>query len=173
MNRMMKQLTEHFSLREFTQSQTAGRCGIGNNPNGVTMERMVALCEKVLEPLRKIYDAPIRIGSGYRCPSLNKAVGGAKNSQHIRGEAADITSLYDDPELNMLLAKMLVNSQIPFDQCIIEHPDAKGNPNWIHVSYTTERPNRRQLLTCIKGHYFNGWLTKNFEVVIPRAVPMK
>ena len=51
--------------------------------------------------------------------------------------------------------------------------DAKGNPNWIHVSYTTERPNRRQLLTCIKGHYFNGWLTKGFETVQARAMPMK
>ena len=168
---MNKQLSIRFSLHEFTRSATAKRLGIDNTPTSAEVNRMEALCKVVLEPLRLIYKSPIRIGSGYRCPSLNKAVGGAKNSQHIRGEAADITSLHDDPELNMLMAKLLVNSQIPFDQCIIEYPDAKGNPNWIHVSYTNERPNRRKLLTCIDGKYYNGWLKKGFETVQTRAVP--
>ena len=96
------QLSEHFSLSEFTRSATATERGISNNldPQNPAHAAIIAnlrnLCEQVLEPLRAFARQPIIISSGYRSPALNRAVGGAKNSQHLTGEAVDIRiPLYD------------------------------------------------------------------------------
>ena len=89
-------LSEHFMLSEFTRSSTAERLGICNelDPFYPTHKDIIAnlkrLCEEILEPLRAFAGQPIIIGSGFRCPALNKAVGGVKNSQHMTGEACDI-----------------------------------------------------------------------------------
>lgn len=90
------QLTEHFKLSEFTHSDTAMRMGIDNTldpdkpEHKVIIENLRRLCENVLEPLRAYINASVIINSGYRCPELNNAVGGAKNSKHLTGNAADI-----------------------------------------------------------------------------------
>lgn len=89
-------LTDHFSLSEFTRSSTADRLHINNTidlsvPSGQSVfKNLKNLCEQVLEPLREHFGIPVVICSGYRCPQLNKAVGGVPNSQHLKGEAADI-----------------------------------------------------------------------------------
>ena len=84
------QLSKNFRLSEFTRSDTAKRLGIVNECSSVEQVLNLAyLCHTVLQPLRDRF-GPIRINSGYRCPELNKAVGGVANSQHMRGEAADI-----------------------------------------------------------------------------------
>ena len=83
------QLTQHFSLREFIISATAIRHGIDNTPSEETVARLKALCDNVLEPLRRRFGR-IRITSGYRSPSVNAKVGGVATSQHTLGEAADI-----------------------------------------------------------------------------------
>lgn len=83
-------LTEHFKLSEFTNSSTATARGIDNTPNEQQIANLKRICEEILEPLRAFAGQPIIIGSGYRSPALNKAVGGVKNSQHMTGEAADI-----------------------------------------------------------------------------------
>lgn len=83
-------LTAHFQLEEFTRSATAIRCGIDNTPNEEQIANLKALCEEVLEPLRQHIGKPVVISSGYRCPKLNAAVGGVSNSQHMKGEAADL-----------------------------------------------------------------------------------
>lgn len=90
-------LTQHFALEEFTRSQTAARLGIDNTLNpaffadSLVIANLKNLCTQVLEPLRRHIDKPIVISSGYRCPVLNRAVGGVANSQHLTGQAADIT----------------------------------------------------------------------------------
>ena len=83
-------LTEHFKLSEFTNSSTATARGIDNTPNEQQIANLKHICEEILEPLRAFAGQPIIIGSGFRCPALNKAVGGVKNSQHMTGEACDI-----------------------------------------------------------------------------------
>ena len=89
-------LSQHFRLSEFTRSATASARGIDNTLNQSNAEHsriinnLRALCENVLEPLRRHFNVPIRINSGYRSPALNKAVGGAKRSYHLQGRAADI-----------------------------------------------------------------------------------
>ena len=84
-------LSENFTLEELIHSNTAERMGIDNVPKDEkVVENLRSLCLEVLQPLRDYVGAPVHINSGYRCPELNMTVGGVKNSQHCRGEAADI-----------------------------------------------------------------------------------
>ena len=137
-------LTEHFSMKELTQSQTAIKNGIPNIPKDPqVVANLTLLCEKVLEPLREGMKCPLRISSGYRSPELNKLIGGAKASQHNIGEAVDI----DLDEKNAELFSYIVNN-LDFDQIIWEFGDDK-NPDWVHISYKAAG-NRKQLLKALK-----------------------
>lgn len=136
-------LSENFSLREFTLSQTAIRKGIRNNPTPEHLASLKALCENVLEPIRAHFGKPVKVSSGYRSRALNAAVGGSNTSQHSLGQAADIEIAGVD---NRRLAKW-IEANLPFDQVILE--GAKRNdPNagWVHVSFGPR--NRRQTLTA-------------------------
>lgn len=84
-----KMLSEHFSLEEMTRSGVAIRMRIDNNPDEEQVENMRQLCRNVLEPVRRRFGVT-RITSGFRSQALNAAVGGAPDSQHLRGEAADL-----------------------------------------------------------------------------------
>lgn len=131
-------LSAHFTLGELVDSPTARKRGIDNTPTEEVVERLRAVVLEVLEPARIALGMPIRVTSGYRSPALNSAVGGAKSSQHMLGEAVDISC--DD---NKRLYEWL-RDHTTYDQLIWE----KGNdraPLWIHVSYTTRRPNRKQI----------------------------
>ena len=92
----MGTISKNFSYWEFEASETADRKGICNVINTFEVRDAVkALVETVLQPLRDNWGKPLHINSGYRCPALNKALKGAKNSQHTKGQAADIAS--DNP----------------------------------------------------------------------------
>jgi len=78
---------QYFTLEELTKSATARRKGIPNLPNGEQKENLVALVENVLDPLRKLWGAPIIVTSGFRCARLNRIVGGVAGSQHMKGQA--------------------------------------------------------------------------------------
>lgn len=96
---------KHFTLQELTRSATARRLGIDNTPPDEAVKNLTALVDNVLDPLREAWGSPIHVNSGYRCPALNRAVNGAPHSQHMRGEAADITvgSRLDNARLYHLL----------------------------------------------------------------------
>lgn len=133
---------KYFTLNELTASPTAKRLGISNKPSAeitASLERLVA---NVLDPLREAWGAPIVVTSGYRSVRLNKAVGGAKTSQHCYGQAADIRTLSDKPEDNKRLRDLLIHLGLPFDQLIDEF-----GCDWIHVSHRASG-NRGQLLTA-------------------------
>ena len=119
---------KHFTIHELTRSATADRKGIDNTPSKQVIENLTALVDNVLDPLREAWGKPIHVNSGYRCPELNRAVGGAPGSQHMKGEAADITA--GSQTLNRKLYILLRNLDLPVDQAINEY-DFK----WIHVSY--------------------------------------
>lgn len=146
---------KYFTINELTRSSTAKRKGINNSPNSIIKQNLEALIDNVLDPLREKWGAPIIVSSGYRCPALNKAVGGASGSQHMKGEAADIRTVSDKPDDNMKLLRCLMNSGIVWDQVISEYPDAQGRPNWIHISYKKNGGNRQKKTTCNNGHYVN------------------
>lgn len=136
---MELKLTPHFSLNEFTRSDTAKEKRIYNTPSDVVIGRLRDLCVNVLEPLRNRLACPIRVNSGYRSTALNRAVGGSPSSQHILGEAADITAGSRDRNKRMLA---LLLDGGGFDQLIAEQCDKQGRPAWIHVSFTRRRANR-------------------------------
>lgn len=134
---------KYFTLQEMTKSATAQRKGIKNDPSIQVCKALTALIEKVLDPLREAYGHPIIVTSGYRCEKLNKAVGGAASSQHVKGEAADIRSVADTPEENKKLFDLIVSLKLPFDQLINEY-----GYDWVHVSYGARH--RRQKLKAVK-----------------------
>lgn len=121
-------LTENFTLDEMTASVTAACLGIDNTPRTEEIERLRELCVKILQPLRDRLGSPLRVTSGYRCVTLNRAVGGVKNSQHINGEAADLVC-HDNRKLWELIREMKKAEEIKPGQVINEN-----NLSWIHIS---------------------------------------
>lgn len=129
---------KYFTIEEMIKSSTATAKRIDNTPNQTVIDSLTKLIEAVLDPLREWYGKPIRVNSGYRCKALNKAVGSkAKNSQHLYGEAADIT--VDSKTENEKLFNY-IKDNLPFDQLINE-----SNFSWVHVSYREGRL-RKQVL---------------------------
>ena len=106
------------------------------------------LCEVVLEPLREQVNEPVLISSGYRCPQLNRAVGGSPTSQHMTGEACDIH--HSDPQ--KLRDWFAILQRGEFDQLIWERSSPRSTHYWIHVSCKRDRSqNRRQVFQLVKG----------------------
>jgi hypothetical protein len=124
-------VTMHFTIEELYASDTAKRLGIDNKPSVQQMINLVYLTAYVLEPLRVAMDEPIKIGSGFRCQALNKAVGGVYNSQHLKGQAVDLC-IDGDIEKGKRWFNY-IKDHLPFDQLIWEH-NSKGT-YWVHVSF--------------------------------------
>ena len=122
-------LTEHFDYEELVSSDTAKLGGIYNVPDDRQAACLALLAVEVLEPARQAYGKPIRVTSGYRSERLNKAVGGNPNSQHKKGQAADIVC--DDlDELYDIIKELGV-----YDQLLLE---SNGKSKWIHVSFNPD-----------------------------------
>ena len=123
---MKENISKHLSYNEATHSNTAKSRKIDNTPDADTIVRMKFVAENCFEPLREWYGKPIKINSFYRSPKLNVAIGGAKKSQHLKGEAIDIS--VGSREENKKLFDWLAEN-VEFDQLINEY-DYK----WIHIS---------------------------------------
>ena len=134
----------HFTIEEMYASDKAKALGIDNKPSVQKMINLVYLCAFVLEPLRVAMGEPIRVSSGFRCEKLNKAVGGVYNSQHLKGQAADL-DIGGDIEKGRRWFNY-IKDHLPFDQLIWEH-NAAG-VYWIHVSfvYPDFGKNRKQVI---------------------------
>ena len=128
---------KYFTIKELCNSIEAKKRGIDNSPNSVIIRHLNLLVHFILDPLREKYGKPITVSSGYRCQELNKIIGGSKNSQHMKGLAADITvgSVFENKKLFNLIIKL----DLPFDQLIDEN-----NYKWVHVSYSAKP--RKQIL---------------------------
>lgn len=131
---------KHFTIKELCRSNTAAKLGIDNTPDATATRNLVLLVDNILDPLREKFGKPIYVNRGYSCPEVNKAVGGADNSQHQYGEAADITAKNQADNAELF---RIIKDELPFDQLIWE----KGNdkyPAWVHVSFVKSA--RRQVL---------------------------
>lgn len=133
---------KYFSIEELCRSETADAKGIDNCPSAVVRGNLEALVSNVLDPLREAFGKPIIVNSGYRSTLLNNILGGARSSQHTRGEAADITA--EDVKDNKQLFE-IIRENLPFDQLIWEK-GTRTYPDWIHVSFKREGRNRKQIL---------------------------
>ena len=143
-------ISKHISEKEGVYSITATRRGIDNIPNIEQLSNMRLLAEEIFEPLRAYVGGPIKINSFFRSPDLNTAIGGSSKSQHCKGQAIDI----DDTFGNMTNAEMYhwIKDNLDFDQMIWEFGD-DDNPNWVHISYVSEKDNRNR---CLKAYKEKG-----------------
>jgi zinc D-Ala-D-Ala carboxypeptidase len=143
----MENISKHISYAEGTKTSQK----LKNVPNKKQLSAMVNLAENVFEPLRVWAGEPIRVNSFFRSEAVNRKIGGAKNSQHCanNGSAIDISAMAKKNNADLF---NYILDNLDFDQLIWEF----GNDNvpaWVHVSYCTERPNRKQVLKAVKvGH---------------------
>ena len=143
-------ISKHISYKEGVYSRTATRRGINNTPNDEQLANMELVADEVFEPLRAYVGGPIKINSFFRCPELNKAIGGSSKSQHCKGQAMDI----DDTFGRMTNSEMyhFIKEHLDFDQMIWEFGD-DDNPDWVHVSYVSPEKNRKR---CLKAFREDG-----------------
>ena len=146
-------ISKNFTLLELTKSNTATRLGISNTPDKEGIHKLRLLATELLQPLRNAV-GPLRVTSGYRSESLNKAIGGSNNSQHTKCEAVDLQFVKRGKMDNMKIFNAIINHALEFDQCILEFGGATAdkdsdNPDWIHLSWKI-KGNRRQILVAYK-----------------------
>ena len=156
-------ISKNFTLAELTKSNTATRLGISNVPDKEGIHKLRLLATELLQPLRNAV-GPLRVTSGYRSESLNKAIGGSFKldedgnyvalSQHCKCEAVDLQFVKRGSMDNMKIFNAIINHAIEFDQIILEFGGATADrdsdyPDWIHVSWKITG-NRRQILVAYK-----------------------
>lgn len=129
---------KYFTIAELCRSNTGEKLGIENVPNSFQKANMENLINHLLDPIRQMWGKPIIVNSGFRCVKLNKAVGGAKNSEHMSGCAADITT--GNKADNKKLFDMIRNSSLEWRQLIDE-----SGFSWVHISYN-QPDNKKQVL---------------------------
>lgn len=134
----MGTISKDFSYREFEASDTAAHLNILNAVTTTKIrDSLKALVDDVLQPLRDAYGKPLHVNSGYRCPELNKAVGGVATSQHVKGEAADIRT--GSQTESYRLARLAKNLHLPYDQMILY-------PTFVHFSHQLNGTQRGSIL---------------------------
>ena len=140
----MENISKHITYEEATRSNTAKRLGVDNTPDDKQLVAMKLLATRIFEPLREHFGVMIYISSFFRSSALNEAVKGSKTSQHMTGEAMDI----DAHIFGGLTNKDIFNyikDNLEFDQLIWEY-GTSDEPDWVHVSYTSDKPNRKQII---------------------------
>lgn len=125
-------IMKYFSLAEMTRSDTARRLGIDNTPSDSIKKNLTLFIEKVLDPIREDWGGPIIVSSGYRCPELNKAVGGVNTSGHMYGFCADLQVKGDLRKFSNFVIEWMKEHQMKYDQIIWEK---SGNVTWLHFCW--------------------------------------
>lgn len=134
-------LSEHLTRAEFEYSPTAIERGINNSMNDLHLKNAINLAVNIFEPIRKYRGKPIKINSGYRSAILNRSVGGSKTSQHCTGEAVDLPLTADEFHF--------IKDNLVYDQLIWEFGN-DTQPSWVHVSFSSTKKNRMQVLKAKK-----------------------
>ena len=140
-------ISKHISYKEATFSQTALRKDLDNTPSDEQLKCMEEVAENLFEPLREWVGGPIKVNSFFRGEPVNTAIGVYRKSQHMKGQAIDI----DDTFGYKTNAEMYhyIKDNLDFDQMIWEF-GTDENPNWVHISWVSHRPNRKKLTIAYK-----------------------
>ena len=146
---------KHFTFQEFERSEKAAELNIDNRIPELAETHIVELVDILLDPLREAWGGPLTVTSGYRCPELNRAVGGSETSAHTAGWAADLVPDPDDPRgvqgLVDFAVEWLTATGLPFDQLIDER---SGGSRWLHIGIRNLKGRqRREMLRCENGRY--------------------
>ena len=133
-----------FDLSIYTKSMTATRQGINNTPTKLKIiENLMALHTEIYTPLCHYFGSKLVINSGYRCPALNKAIGGKRTSQHTKGEALD----FEVWNMSNRVLWEWCENHLVFDQLILEfYKVSEPSSGWVHISFKLIKPNRHQVL---------------------------
>lgn len=146
-------ISKHITYAEAIKSQQAVRMRLSNEPTPEHLDNMKYLAENVFEPLRAHFGKPIAVTSFYRSEVVNRAIGGSLTSQHLQGEAMDIDAQVFGGLTNAEVFNW-IRQNLNFDQLLWEYGSV-SEPDWVHVSLTRRRANRKQVLRVIGGKYFN------------------
>jgi len=146
------QLTQHFTLEELTRSNKAAELGIDNTPPPELVPRLVMVAE-MLERIRSTINCPVVVTSGYRCQTLNQAVGGATTSDHPQGHAADIISPRYGTATELANALAPLVSVLGIGQLILE--GVRGR-QWVHVSTHVPEKATNRVLTITDAGVVQG-----------------
>ncbi len=161
--------TNNWTLAKLTASAKAKALkveNLQNNPPADVVERLQILSNEVLqvisdEAARRYPGSEVFTTSGYRCLPVNRAVGSADDSQHPKGEASDTKLRYNGAIRNDLLVQIIKDlfapGKRPFDQIILEYGASGLNPQWVHISYTKRRGNRRSVLRKVEGKPYTNF----------------
>jgi len=134
-------LSRNFTLSELIKSDTAIRKGINNNPNAEQIEKLKALCENILQPVRDHFGR-VKVTSGFRSVDLCIAIGSSQNSQHARAEAAD----FECPGVDNAELADWIHKNLSYDQLILEfYTPGEPNSGWIHCSWIPDQPRASRL----------------------------
>lgn len=156
----MTQLSKNFTLAEMIEAGSARRLGLDDqfHPSNDIIVNLTKLCCNVLQPLKNHFVAKypgkqvfIHIDSGYRSPRVNKAVGGAKNSDHLYGYASDTVLIVDGQRRNQELFDAVLELKLPFRQMIDEF-GTEDEPAWVHISYNDKDLKHE----CLRARKVNG-----------------
>lgn len=149
---------KYFTIEELCKSTKADKLKIDNTPDVVIKDNLTFLVDRILDPLRELYGKPVYVNSGYRCPDLNRAVGGSPTSRHTQGFCADIDTRCGE---NRMLADLMVLNHIQFRQMILYNDI--DNPKWVHVD-VSRIDNKGQILFCRNGKYTD--MTGKYKIQI-------
>lgn len=144
-------LTKNLSLAEVLKSATAIKFGLKNEPNEEQLGNLIAIAENVFQPLREHFDVPIMVTSGFRGEALNDLISGSSKSQHCKGQALDLDADYFGGLTNEEIF-YYIKDYLDYDQLIWEFGNDE-EPAWVHVSYVSEKENRKQSLVA---YHHNG-----------------
>lgn len=143
-------LSKNLTLEEVTNSLTAKRLGINNQPTPEHLENLKSLAQNIFQPIREYFNKPINVSSGYRSKELNEAIPGAsKTSQHSKGEALDLDQDSMNTKITNKMVFDFIKDNLEFDQLIWEF-GTDQNPDWVHVSYKSKGSQRKQILKAVR-----------------------
>jgi zinc D-Ala-D-Ala carboxypeptidase len=143
-------LSKNLNLLEVTNSDTAKRRNISNQPTPEHIENLKKLAENVFQPIRDHFKEAIFISSGYRSKALNEAIRGSLSSQHCTGEAIDIDMDGHSKKVTNAMVFNFIKDNLNFDQLIWEFGN-DTSPDWVHVSYKSTGKQRKQILKAVRN----------------------
>lgn len=126
---------DNFSFKEMIHTSQK----LNNVPSAWTEIFNIAETASKLQRIRDVFGQPIKVNSGYRTPAVNKAIGGAKASAHMRGLAADITARKKRDNRRLLAVINELADDLKFDQVIV-YTRGTGTIQWIHIGWREENP---------------------------------
>ena len=147
------QLSKNFTLEELIKSQTATRLCMDNTPSFEYECNLKALAISILQEVRDAFKKPVIVSSGYRCPMLNRVIGGSPFSKHIKGMAADI-SVVGVPHPTVC---DFIKEELTFGQLILEGHQNKKNGGWVHVSLYDDLAKKNN--ECLAAFFKHGKTT--------------